>query len=163
LQGGTFRTRDLSNGKIGNITIPNLTCQDLEDKTDLVYSQDTYWKPTSSTFPSIDAVVNLATGLQWDVLAIQFTVTHDHGIIRHYLEEILNQLDIREDHNDTRKRVLPVFFAVPTDQFKGFPLQKYLTADWKVVQRGNRKVEVCVQQYALEVDISRANKLCDTS
>jgi hypothetical protein len=148
---------------MSSITLLNLTCQVLEATGDLQYSQDTYWQPSSSTFPSIDAVVSLPSGLQWDVLALQFTVTHNHGIIRHYLDQILTQLDIREDHSDTKRRILPVFFAVPKDKFKGFPLQKYLTTEWMEVKNSNRRVAVCVRQYALEVDISRANKMLNSN
>jgi hypothetical protein len=89
LQGGHFRIKDLSNGAISTLELPQMTCSVLSKKEDLVYKKNTYWKPKSRTYPAIDAFISLPSSINWDVCALQMTVSDNHGVIRHYVEDTL--------------------------------------------------------------------------
>ena len=155
MQGGHFRVKDLSNGAISSVQLPQMTCSVFSKKEEIAYKQKTYWKPKSRTYPAIDAVISLPSGLSWDVCALQMTVSYDHGVIRHHLEGIVRGLGISKQHTNNKRQFFPLFFAVPVDKFEDFPHQKYLTDKGEVVKKGCSLVDDCVKQFALEITHAR--------
>jgi hypothetical protein len=131
-----------------------MACCEFQDTKDLVFRNVTYWKPQKSNYPAVDAVISLAC-CEWDACAVQMTVSHVHCIIRHHLEKVLIQLGISENHLNEKRRVFPLFFAVPKDKFREFPHQGYLTDKLENVKSSRNLVENCVQQFALEVTFTR--------
>jgi hypothetical protein len=131
-----------------------MVCCEFQDTKDLVFKNATYWKPLKCNYPAVDAVISLACR-EWDACAVQMTVSHVHGIIRHHLEKVLIQLGISENHFNEKRKVFPLFFAVPKDKFREFPHQGYLTDKLENVKSSRNLVENCVQQFALEVTFTR--------
>jgi hypothetical protein len=155
LQGGHFRIKNLSDGAISTLELPQMTCSVLSKKEDLVYKKNTYWKPKSRTYPAIDAFISLPSSINWDVCALQMTVSDNHGVIRHYVEDTLCQLGISKQNTKNKRRFFPLFFAVPVDKFENFPPQKYLTDKREVVKTSCALVDDCVKQFALEITHTR--------
>jgi hypothetical protein len=131
-----------------------MACCEFQDTKDLVLKDVTYWKPKKRNYPAVDAVISLACR-EWDACAVQMTVSHDHGIIRHHVEKVLIQLGISENHLNQQRKVFPLFFAVPKDKFREFPYQRYLTDKLDDVKSSQNSVENCVKQFALEVTFIR--------
>jgi hypothetical protein len=119
------------------------------------YKQNTYWKPRSRNYPAMDAIISLPSDLDWDACALQMTVSDDHGVIRHYVEDILCKLGIRPTHTNSKRKIFPFFFVVPVDKFEDFPHQNYLTSKREVVKSTSVLVDGCVQQFALELSLAR--------
>jgi hypothetical protein len=132
-----------------------MTCSLFGKSENPDYKQNTYWKPKSRNYPAIDAIISLPSGLDWDACALQMTVSHDHGVIRQYVEDNLRKLEISPTQANSKRQLFPFFFVVPADKFEDFPHQKYLTAQGQVVKSSSALVDRCVQQFALEVRLAR--------
>ena len=155
-QGGTFNIKDLSSGGFSTLKLPELVCCEFKEETELSFKEKTYWKPKDRNYPAIDSAISLASCGEWDACALQMTVNYNHGIIRHYIEKHLKQFGISPNHSEVRKRILPLFFVVPSDRFEDFTAQNYLTNKLESTNSSRTLVDDCIKQFALEVSFLKS-------
>ncbi|CAG8848706.1 6118_t:CDS:2, partial [Racocetra persica] len=109
-------------------------------------SKECYNRPNSKTFKSIDSF-----SLDDRTLNLyQITISNNHGIKIKGLEDLLTWINDADNTN--------LYFVVPSNIFKTFPLQKYKTIkdeDSKTIPTWiNKKIT----QYALEINLDISNK-----